>query len=92
MHVMGSGTRSRYACDRTSACTLALVPHALTRPRAGGRARTSTDQGTFPYALARVLGDEVEQGRVALDDAGRYRLVPDAFDHDVLAALRVLVL
>jgi hypothetical protein len=33
-----------------------------------------------------------ERGRVVLDEAGRYRLVPDAFDHDVLAALRRLVL
>jgi hypothetical protein len=31
-------------------------------------------------------------GRVVLDDAGRYRLVADAFDRHVLAALRRLVL
>ena len=46
----------------------------------------------FPLALASALADEVERGRVAVDDAGRYRLVPDAFDGGVLTALRSLVL
>jgi hypothetical protein len=56
------------------------------------RARLSSDVRMFPLALASALADEVERGRVALDDAGRYRLVADAFDQSTLTALRTLAL
>jgi hypothetical protein len=45
----------------------------------------------MPYALGVALADEVEWGRVVLDEAGRYRLVADAVEGGVLAALRSLV-
>jgi hypothetical protein len=74
-------------------------PASLAPPRADGlsyadlldRARLSTHPATFPDALAVVLRDETQWGRVGLSD-GVYRLVPDAFDQGVLAALRSLVL
>jgi hypothetical protein len=55
------------------------------------RARLSADWRYFPDALGFVLRDEVEWGRVTLDD-GVYRLVPDAFDAATVAALRALAL
>jgi hypothetical protein len=76
-------------------------PASLAAPRANAtgltladlldRARLSSDWRYFPDALGFVLRDEVEWGRVVLDD-GVYRLVPDAFDQGVLTALRALVL
>lgn len=54
------------------------------------RARLSSDVRMFLLALRVALADEVASGRVVLD-GDRYRLVPDAFDHDVLTALRALV-
>jgi hypothetical protein len=76
-------------------------PASLAPPRADAtgltladlldRARLSADWRVFPEALAVVLRDEIEWGRVTLDD-GHYRLVPDAFDGATLAALRALVL
>jgi hypothetical protein len=82
-------------------------PASLARPRADAtdnaepgltladlldRARLSSDVRMFPTVLAAALADEVEWGRVVLDDAGRYWLVPAAFDQGVLTALRALVL
>jgi hypothetical protein len=74
-------------------------PASLAPPRADAtgltyadlldRARLSSDWRYFPEALGFVLRDEVEWGRVVLD-GGVYRLVPDAFDSDVLVALRRL--
>ena len=47
--------------------------------------------GAQPHGLRVALDHEVARGRVALD-AGQYRLVPGAFDHATLAALRALAL
>jgi hypothetical protein len=76
-------------------------PASLAPPRADGtglthadlldRARLSADWRYFPEALGTVLRDEVAWGRVVLD-GGVYRLVPEAFDGDVLAGLRALAL
>ena len=37
-----------------------------------------------------LLHDEVRQGRVAQDEAGANRLLPEAFTPETLAALRML--
>jgi len=39
------------------------------------------------FRLVDVLQDEIEAGRVRVDGDGRYELVPDRFNPDVLAAL-----
>ena len=67
-----------------------IAEHGLTLDDLRDRARLNDDPRVFPLALASALADEVAWGRVVLDDEGWYRLVPDAFDPDVLAALRSL--
>ena len=44
--------------------------------------------GAPPVHLRAALASEFALGRVVLGEDGRYRLVPEAFPPDVLAALR----